>query len=778
MENLVKSLVKIDLHIHSIASEKKDGTKVGKNTIDNVDVLIKKLKENNVEMISITDHNCFDLDMYNKVKFHEGTELKKVLPGVEFDVEFKGERIHIITIFNDNDYEKIKEISSKINTKFDNNSGNAYTEKTFKEILKEIDLSVLLIAHQKSGINANNQNENLSKIGENEFDNIIGIDYFDAVEFRSGKVEGILNDYKYEKQLSNLRYITGTDCHVWEVYPQQDEKDKTYIKYCYIKSLPTFKGLVMALTEPKRITTAPFEIQKPFISELKIKLNGEENNINLSPGLNVIIGDNSIGKSLLLESLFDPKFSRIKEKQKKEGYKNYLKNQKLNIASFSQTEKNKIQYDYQGGIREKFQTGTKLLDIQLFKDKFKKLDSTNNYDEIYSYVDKLLNCVEHNQNIADKENELDFDIIIPSDVEDSTYLLRIVDNLENNKVNYTLIIEKISQIIKILRELANMDNFLDKKIVDAIILKLEKLLIKYQNKNNNEIIVSKIKSAIKLVCKSIEEKNKALSEAQENKLTLYRQNIVSVSDKIVEYIKVNSKSISPTLNDFKPITLKMESHEEGKYKFVTSTAYKTIGIKEINDILTFPLSNISKVERAEKLTTNDFNNKLKKTLKDDGKESKEKYKKAVEDYIKQKYLKQDLIILRSEQPLEQGNSPGKNALIYLDVLADESSKKMYIVDQPGDDISHTKLNSEVIEILRRMGESKQVLFITHKPELVVNLDVDNVIILKEVNSKLNIINGTLEYEHIDKKINILKEVADILDGGEETIRRRWKRYDK
>ena len=103
---------------------------------------------------------------------------------------------------------------------------------------------------------------------------------------------------------------------------------------------------------------------------------------------------------------------------------------------------------------------------------------------------------------------------------------------------------------------------------------------------------------------------------------------------------------------------------------------------------------------------------------------------------------------------------------------------MYIVDQPGDDISHTKLNSEVIEILRRMGESKQVLFITHKPELVVNLDVDNVIILKDVNSKLNIINGTLEYEDTDKKINILKEVADILDGGEETIRRRWKRYDK
>ena len=111
-------------------------------------------------------------------------------------------------------------------------------------------------------------------------------------------------------------------------------------------------------------------------------------------------------------------------------------------------------------------------------------------------------------------------------------------------------------------------------------------------------------------------------------------------------------------------------------------------------------------------------------------------------------------------------------------MADENSKKLYIVDQPGDDISHTRLTSDVIEILRRMSSNKQVLFITHKPELVVNLDVDNVIIIKEQDSKIEIINGALEYEDADKKINILKEVANILDGGEETIRKRWKRYDK
>ena len=113
------------------------------------------------------------------------------------------------------------------------------------------------------------------------------------------------------------------------------------------------------------------------------------------------------------------------------------------------------------------------------------------------------------------------------------------------------------------------------------------------------------------------------------------------------------------------------------------------------------------------------------------------------------------------------------------MLADEKTNKLYIVDQPDDDISHLKLNSDVINIMRRMGDSKQVLFITHKPELVVNLDVDNVIILKQDdNDKIVINSGALEYENSDKKINILKDVAEILDGGEEIIRKRWKRYDK
>ena len=776
--NIVEELVKVDLHIHSVASIKKDKAKVKNNTIDNLNILMERLKINKIDMISITDHNTFDIKMYYAAKSYEGNGLKKVLPGIEFDVEIKNERVHIITIFDDNSSDKLNKISNIINVPFDNDLKNAFTEKMFKEILKNIDLNVLLIVHQKSGVRANNQNENLAKIGEKEFDNIIGIDYFDAVEFRSGKVEGILNDYKYEKQLNNLRYITGTDCHDWSVYPQQDKNDKTDIKYSYVKSLPTFKGLVMALTEPQRITTSPFEITKPFIKKIGLTLNGKNNDIKLSPGLNVIIGDNSIGKSLLLESLIDPSFKTIKPKTRQTGYKNYLKNKKIKISSFNAEELKKIQYDCQGGIRDKFQSGTKLLDLPFFKEKFRELKNDSDFISIYSYVNKLLSVIDYNQKLEDKENELDFEIEIPCEIENSTHLLRIVDNLNDNKKDYSIIIEKLQNIIRNLNDLCKIDEFKETKIIRVIIEKLNKILEKYvikkQVDNDNELI----KGIIKNVCKNYEEKNLKISEAQENKLTLFRQNIISSTKKIVEYIKINNNKVENTLKNFDIIKMKSEENIEGKYRFVTKTLETQVGIKEMNEILTFPLSNIKSVDSAEKLTNLTCKEKLKKNLPEVGQDAREIYKNAVREYINSKILKQELIIYKSEEKLEQGNSPGKNALIYLDVLSDENSKKLYIVDQPGDDISHTKLNSDVIDILRRMSSKKQVLFITHKPELVVNLDVDNVIIVKESKSGIEVVNGALEYEDKTKNINILKEVADILDGGEETIRKRWKRYDK
>ena len=77
-----------------------------------------------------------------------------------------------------------------------------------------------------------------------------------------------------------------------------------------------------------------------------------------------------------------------------------------------------------------------------------------------------------------------------------------------------------------------------------------------------------------------------------------------------------------------------------------------------------------------------------------------------------------------------------------------------------------------------MSKNRQIILVTHNPQFVVNLDVDNVIVMKKSDKQDSLIieSGALEYEH--GKTNIIKSIADTLDGGIESIKKRWKRYEK
>lgn len=113
MKKIATKGIKIDLHIHSEFSKGKDGQKVAENTLSNLPVLVKGLIDNNVEMCAITDHDSFNYEIYSELKKEEQKDncISKVLPGIEFSVEFIDNKvIHIVTIFDDKDEEKVKEL--------------------------------------------------------------------------------------------------------------------------------------------------------------------------------------------------------------------------------------------------------------------------------------------------------------------------------------------------------------------------------------------------------------------------------------------------------------------------------------------------------------------------------------------------------------------------------------------------------------------------------------------------------------------------------------------
>ena len=122
-----------------------------------------------------------------------------------------------------------------------------------------------------------------------------------------------------------------------------------------------------------------------------------------------------------------------------------------------------------------------------------------------------------------------------------------------------------------------------------------------------------------------------------------------------------------------------------------------------------------------------------------------------------------------------GNTLGERALTYYKYLSyGPASAEVFIADQPEDNISNQRISSDLIKYLADLRRRSQVIIVTHSPLLVVNLDADNVIALKrDKKGSQRVVSGCLESEDTG---SVLSEVASILDGGKEAIKRRLAAY--
>jgi hypothetical protein len=119
-----------------------------------------------------------------------------------------------------------------------------------------------------------------------------------------------------------------------------------------------------------------------------------------------------------------------------------------------------------------------------------------------------------------------------------------------------------------------------------------------------------------------------------------------------------------------------------------------------------------------------------------------------------------------------GNTMGEEAVVFFKFITSPKNRTpVYLIDQPEDNISNPRIISKLIESFDNLRDESQLIFVTHNPLLVVNLDVDNVVYLSKINDKINVKSGCLEDD------GILDIVADNMDGGREVLKRRLKIYD-
>lgn len=758
--------IKIDLHIHSKASAYKEANGyVDESKIENIDVLLSKVQENNVNLISITDHNNFDYALYKKIKELINKEpykdINNNLPGVEFDVKLEENSkvvCHIICIFDDYDEDSICKIQSKIEeVKKLEDEEDYYTLNEFETILYNIGVSVLLIAHQKSDLDIKNSSQNhhsLSEAVENPRE-WIKTGFINALEYQKPRVQGMIKNNLREMK-SKFATITGSDCHVWSAYPNKDDKIKEEKEYLTtIKCLPTFKGLVLSLTSPDtRFERNDEGNNSNYINEIKLG----DKSYELSTGINAIIGENGAGKSYILGKLNgeeDRKYKKIND---------------INKVKISKVGSPSITKISQGEIIEKVKSGNLLDNDSEFYDEISTINEFKT--NITSFVSNLKKYVEERikkRENQDKVNSLKIQIKEFKEIKNYYISLNTdVETIENNpKDRYT----EINNIYtKLYNEYKSNSNFYteEKEIAINKILTSLQDLRKIIAKERDEISQkNKTINVIIGVFNEINTKIKADRTSQENENEDMITEIRDFALKIKNYI-INKDKEMEFPNFPKAIEGTSVKAKYG-FRFIKEAKYNNANLEK-NLYKDLFVQNYQSKEKIMNINNKDeFANAVK------GSSTYEMVENSLNSNVQKfiaEYTREETSIKDENGTDEIGTTPGEIALTYYKLqLSKEIDSDVILIDQPEDDISMKRIENYMIDYFNSVRDKKQVIFVTHNPLLVVNLDVDNVIdITKDRKNVLSIKAGCLEDD------DLLEVVSESLDGGKEAVERRLKVY--
>lgn len=796
LERIVTKPTKIDLHIHSAASvvtKDKGKKELSDCDKDHVNVLLRGLEAHGINMCAITDHDCFDKDLYFALKEREGDGcLNKVLPGIEFSVSIRADGkkptvVHIVAIFDDRHPDLIDGIADVVcdengKPRYDDLNNGAFTEDGFAKVLRDIGLNAVLIGHEKSA--GQEAKRDVSSLGANYASEVILTEFVDAVEIRNKRRELDIKRLIETYPKDAVPFVVGSDCHDWATYPGREGGE---ISFSSLKCLPTFEGLLMAVTDPSRIKVGDcsfFSASSSKLDSLKLSVNGKNFDIPFSPGINAIIGDNSIGKSMMIHRLTNCR--HVDGHKLADGYEAYCAKEGISVDTILPIA-DEFKFDDQDSVRK---TLEELHSGQGQNDYFGKyfqshVDVDSIKDSLKRFFDECVVALESKARFNDTRRRLDKHEVVLRDLPKSekltisqyskTISFKDIESLgsrllscRSDLVNARADHSKLFKEMGIEAAEAHADAI---KAMDRLLKLVEKHRLIYER---DDVKTRAVKGA------ASEERRVLSKKKTDEQKTIddYSATLDDVSGKIANAVLLAAKRCNRKLEYAVPVDIRVPN-PMGKFIFVSEPTSGSTDISYCNEVFREVFNKpklsllLNGIQSETELTTEEIAAAVtgeKPSMATCYDQIRNKLHAVVDRVTERRKITNKSIGIDAEP------SPGLYGTLYFDLLAEEDAKPgVYIIDQPEDQISQVAIKEHVLGAFKRMSANRQVLMITHNPLFVVNLDVDNVIVLaRDKNGIIDVKSGALEYECDDYKV--LDLVAKTVEGGADVVRKRLKRY--
>ncbi|XOV70572.1 MAG: TrlF family AAA-like ATPase [Verrucomicrobiota bacterium] len=129
-------------------------------------------------------------------------------------------------------------------------------------------------------------------------------------------------------------------------------------------------------------------------------------------------------------------------------------------------------------------------------------------------------------------------------------------------------------------------------------------------------------------------------------------------------------------------------------------------------------------------------------------------------------------------------SPGTRgiALLVLYLLMDEDDTRPLLIDQPEGNLDNSSVYKQLVPYIRKAKTRRQIILITHNPNLVVATDAEQIVIATAERPDnqpypcLRYDSGSLEHSVAGVEMGIRESVCLLLEGGEAAFKARERRY--
>jgi len=294
--------VRFDCHLHTRADKE---FKYSENENEYITKYIEKLKEEEIEVGIITNHNKFDIDEYKALKKKANKENIFILPGVELSVNDGSNGIHCLIVFNPDEWLEngnnyisqfiIESFAGKANYENENGRSNDNLITTIEKLNKYNKDYFIILAHveQRSG-------------------------FFEELD--GGRIQEFSKHKLFRKNILAFQKVTKYDLSVWNQWfdnelpafvegsdPKKIDEigkgEKSYIKIGDYN----FEAVKFALQDKDfRVKKEKPIIENGYIKSISFdgsscKLDGQT--IEFSSSMNNLVGVRGAGKSSIIEAI-------------------------------------------------------------------------------------------------------------------------------------------------------------------------------------------------------------------------------------------------------------------------------------------------------------------------------------------------------------------------------------------------------------------------------------------------------------------------------------------